>query len=437
MEFKVNDLSLTEREVEVKFGYDEIKKDVDEEVKKRTKNIQIAGFRKGKVPLTVLKKMYGDALEYEASEKVASNRFWEIAKDNHLHPIGQPSMTDIQFKPGEDFSFKVKYEVVPELDVKGYTGQEIEIPDYEVKDKDVESEIEYILKANSTRESAEQTGDDNNYVLDVEKTRVDEQGNRFSDSKPEKIQIDLTNERVQPEIVQNAKNKKLGDTFGFSFTDERLEKDKDGNENKVEEKYIYNALIKSIEKIVTPELNEELIKKVTKDKVSTETELREEIKKDIQNYYDQRTEELTQDKLLSAVVKNNEFNPPSALVANILEDLIKREEENYKKQGYKKFDKNEAAEKLKGLAELEVKWFLIKDAIRKKENIAVSDEELSELAAKDAEKTGIAVDKLVNYYKSSNYSEKLLDKKLFDFLKEKNIIKKVEPEKLSQNQTKE
>ena len=72
---------------------------------------------------------------------------------------------------------------------------------------------------------------------------------------------------------------------------------------------------------------------------------------------------------------------------------------------------------------------MIKNAIQKKEDIKISDKELNELAAKDAEKTGIAVDKLVNYYKSSNYGEKIIDDKLFNFLKEKNTINKVDPEK--------
>ena len=105
MEYKINDISLTEREIEISLPFDEIKTDVETEVKKQTKNIQIAGFRKGKVPPTLIKKMYGDALEYEASEKVANHQFWEIAKENHLHPIGQPAMTDIKYKPGEDLIF--------------------------------------------------------------------------------------------------------------------------------------------------------------------------------------------------------------------------------------------------------------------------------------------------------------------------------------------
>ncbi len=83
-----------------------------------------------------------------------------------------------------------------------------------------------------------------------------------------------------------------------------------------------------------PKLNEELIKKATKDKVSTEPELKEEIRKDIQNYYDQRTEELVRGKLVSEIVKSNDFVPPKSLVNNILEEYVKNEEEQSKKSKY-------------------------------------------------------------------------------------------------------
>jgi len=62
---------------------------------------------------------------------------------------------------------------------------------------------------------------------------------------------------------------------------------------------------------------------------------------------------------------------------------------------------------------------------------------LKALAEKDAEKTGISVDKLLNYYKNSGQNERLLDDKLFDFLKEKNEVVKVDPEKLNKSETKE
>ncbi len=133
MEFKVNDISQSEKEVEVTISYDEIRSEIDSEVKKQTTKIQVPGFRKGKVPKHIIKQRYGDSLEFEASEKVANSKFWEIAKEKNLRPIGQPVMTDLDFKIEKDFKFKVKYEVIPEIDVKDYTGQLIEVPDLKVK----------------------------------------------------------------------------------------------------------------------------------------------------------------------------------------------------------------------------------------------------------------------------------------------------------------
>src|SRR5690606_9049991 len=230
MDIKINEISLSEKEVEVTASYDEIKKGIDTEVQKQTKKIQIRGFRKGKVPLQIIKRMYGDALEYEASEKVANDQFWEIAKEKHLHPIGQPQLVDIKFNPGENLSFKVRYEVMPELDVKDYTGLNIEVPNFEVKDEEIQAEINHILNSNRALEEVESVGDDRNYLLDVEVNRVDENGEPYAGSKSEPLQIDLTNQGVLQEIVENSKGKKIGETFSFSFVDEHTHKNEKGEE---------------------------------------------------------------------------------------------------------------------------------------------------------------------------------------------------------------
>ena len=434
MELKVNDISQSEREVEVTLSYDEIRSEIDSEVKKQTTKIQVPGFRKGKVPKHIIKQRYGDSIEFEASEKVANSRFWQIAKEKDLRPIGQPVMIDLDFNIEKDFKFKIKYEVMPVIEVKDYKGQLIEVPDLNVKGDEVEKEIEHILRSNSTQEDADVIGDDTNYLLDVELTRIDEREQPTADTKPEKMQIDLSNENVHPDIKANANRKKVGEKFKFHFHDEKTIQNKEGQEEKVVEHYDYEVLILGIKKVVLPDLNEEIIKKVTKDKLSTETELRSEIEKNIQNYYDQRFEEFTRSRLISLIISKNDFTPPTFMVESILGEMVKGEDERLKKQGMKKVDTKYLREYLQPSALNEVKWFQLKTEIQKKEKIEVTDKELEELAAADAEKTGLPVDKLINYYKSSNQVERMLDKKLFDFLKENNEIKKVNPEKHSQKQ---
>jgi len=436
LDFKIKDITTSEKELEATYKYDEIKDQIEQEVLKQSKKIQIPGFRKGKVPLAMIKKMYGDSLDFEASEKIANSKFWEISKEKEIIPIGQPVLSDIKFKPGEDLYFKVKYEVYPKIELKKYKGLDIEIPDFKVKDEDIEKEILHIKKSNAKQESADKVAGKEN-VMDVEILRVNDDGTAYKNSKSEKIQIDLSNENVSKDIIKNSKDKKVGDKFKFSFKDERKIKNSKGEEEAFTENFIYEAKINGIKKSVLPELDDDLVKKITKDKVANEKELRDEIKKDISAYFDQQEKEFLNNKLISLIVEENEFNPPSTIVNNYVDNLVKHEEEHAKKDGLKNFNKTETAKRLEKTAEFQVKWLILKSEIEKVEKIEVLEEDLKKLAEKDAEKTGITVDKLLNYYKTSNYSDRIKEEKLLDYLKENNNIKKVDPKKLFKNDSKE
>ncbi len=437
METKINDLTTSDKELEVTLSYSEVKEDIDSEVKKQTKKLQLPGFRKGKAPLSIIKKMYGDALEHEASEKVANSKFWKIAKEQDIIPIGQPTLIDIHFHPNEELHFKVQYETYPVLEVKNYMDQEIEVPDFIVKDEEVEQEIKYIRQANATQEDAEVIGDENNYLIDVDLLRIDEKGEPFENTEKQNIKVDLSDPKVNPELVENAKGKKVGDTINFTFKREAEPQKEDEGKDKAEEVLNFTATVTSIKKNILPELTDELIKKVTKDKVENEADLREGIKKDIQDYYNRQTDTIIRNKIVSLIVEKNDFVPPKTLVHNLLEDLLKKEEEQAKKGGNRLFNREETKIRLKPYAESEVKWYLLKNEIEKKEKIEVDEETLKELAKKEAVSTGLSEEKLLNYYKSPNYQNTLLDQKLFEFLKEKNTIKKVAPEKYSQKEEKD
>ncbi len=430
MKFSINEINNSEKEISIELEYEEFKEDLGKEVKKQANKIQLPGFRKGKVPEKILKSRFGDALEYEASEKVATSQFWKVADANNIKPIGAPVLTDLQFNPGKDLNFKVKFEVIPAIELKDYTGLEIKIPDYVVTDHEVEHEIEHLLKDNSTNEAVDTVGEDEFFIINVELQRVTESGEPFEGTKPETLDIDLSNHHVQKEIRDNAKGKKVGESFTFSFIDERVKKEETAENEKQTETYFYTALLKEIKKIVLPELNEELVKKLSKDKITSVGEYKQSIKDDMAYYYAQRTEEYTTRVLINTIISKNDFTPPASIVQNVLNEMIKQEEEKGKHYGIKKFDQNVLKERLLPSAEHEVKWYMLKDLIQKKENLELSETEINDLAAKEAEKTGLTMDKMLNYYKSSGIASKLADKKLFDFLKEKNNIIKVAPENL-------
>lgn len=427
METKVNKISDKEREVEVTLDYDEIKDDINKAYQKERKNISMDGFRKGKVPMGMIKKMYGEAIEYKASEDIASNKFWDAVKQENLEPVGQPSLTDLDFQPGEKLNFKVKFEVIPEIEVDNYKDLEVEKPVFKVTDEMVEKEVDQMLKSKSQLEEAEVV-EGTNFKVTADLQRVDDSGAPIVGTRSEDVAIDLSDDRINPQIVQNLEGKKVGDTFNFQF-----ETQPQGEEGKTEE-FKYQGEVKKIEKFVYPEVTEELAKELSGNKATTLDELKEHIKNDIENYYTQQSERIYMDSLLKKVVENNDFEPPQGLVDATLKQIVEQEKQNAQQQGQPNFDEEEAKERLKENAVWNSKWQVVSENIAEKEEIKVEEEDYKELAERDAQQMGISADKLIEYYKSTGIEKSLLEKKVVDFLKEANPPKEVDADKKVQEE---
>ncbi|MCB9206574.1 MAG: trigger factor [Ignavibacteriales bacterium] len=422
METKVNVLSDTEHEIEVKLEYNEIKEEIDAAYAKERKTISMPGFRKGKVPMSMLKKMYGEAIEYKASEDIANKKFWDVVKEQNLKPLSMPQMTDLNFEMNNSLSFKVKYEVKPTLNLKDYTGLEIEKPIFKVKDEDIAAEVNNMLKSKATFELADEVLD-NNYKITVDLKRLDKDGKEMEGGKSENIAIDLSETKVNENIVKNAQNKKNGEEFEFSFTDRHMH----GDHEHVED-YHYVAVVKKIEKIVLPEPTEELIEQLSSKKAKTLEELTNFTKSNYENYYNDQSQRIYENSLLSKIVENNDFEPSKHYVETILNRLVETEKQNAKQYKQPVPNDNVLKENLRGRAQWNAKFQIILENIAEKENISVTDEDLEKLANEEAEKVGIPVEKLIKYYKDSNRQESMIEEKVINFLKENNKAKEVDPE---------
>jgi len=417
LETKVNNLSDFLREIEVTLSYDEIKPIIDEAYKDERKKIVIPGFRKGKAPMNMIKKLYGDAIEYHATEKIAESKFWEAVEEEKNTPINVPKLTDIDYKGEEGMTFKAEYEVMPEITVKDYTGLEVEKLLFDVNEEDVEKEVQKLLKSKAEFVEADVV-EDSNYRIVADLQRVDDNGEPFKGSEPAKdMTIDLTEENVNPQIVENVVGKKVGDTFNFDFEDEH----KHGEEtHKVT--YHYVGTIKKVEKIQLPEPTDDFIKEATKGKNESLEDFKNELRTSFKNYFDQQSEEMMLNSLLSKISDNNKFDVPTGYVEVVLKRLVDYEKEQAKRYNQPEPDENILRKDLQGRAEWNAKWQIMLEAIAKQEKIEVTDDDLKVLAEKEAEQTGIPVDKLIKYYKDSNRDTALLEDKVIEFLKSNNTI---------------
>lgn len=421
MELKINEISTGVNEIEVELTYDEIKPEIDEAYIEERKTITIDGFRKGKAPMSFIKKMYGEAIEYKASEKIAQKKFWDIADEKQLKPISAPQLVDLDFVPFGKLTFKIKYEVKPKLALKDYKGLEIDKPVFKVKDEEIENEIKYLYKSHGTFEPAEVV-ENEDYKITCDLRRTNGEGPEAS-QKSENIQIDLSDPKVNAEIIKNAMNKKTGEKFDFVFVDEHMH-----DEETHRQEYAYEAEIKKIEKFVNPEETEEFFKKISKDKASNLAEFRAELVANVESYYKNQSEQIYLNSLLNKIVENNDFPAPAGFTQSILKQFVEMEKENAKRYNVNAFDEKAAENQLRGRAEWNAKWRIILDNIAEAENIKVDESELEELAKKEAESTGISVAKLVKYYKDTNREELLLEDKVVKFLTDNNTPKEVDAE---------
>lgn len=432
METKVNVVSNVEKELEVTLTYEEIQSDIEKAYNQERKKIELPGFRKGKAPMAMVKKMYGEAIEYGAAEKIAQDKFWEIAEEQNLEPISRPSITDLNLVKDKEFSFKVRFEVKPELELKNYKDQEIKKIVFTVDDETIEKEIENIQLSNRKLEDVE-SAEDKFAIVNVDIQKLDAEGGSPVEGTMSKgLDIALHEERVNPQIVEGAIGKKAGEKFSFSFHDHR-EVEENGEMKTLHEDFHYEATVNSVKKVVLPELDEELVKKLTKNRLSTAEELREDIRKGLTDYFERQSEGMFENNLLDMVVKNNDFEPPHGYVHYLLDRMVHYEEEKAKRNGQKNFDHKEAHNRLHNNAVWAAKWQLIMENIAKAENITVDDSELEKQAEEEAKQTGISADKMLKFYKDSNKKETLLEEKVIDFLKKNNNIKEVNAKDAQEN----
>jgi trigger factor len=426
LESKVNVISDSEHEISVKLDYDEIKKDIDDAYLKERRNISLPGFRKGKVPLQMVKKIYGDAIEYRASEDIANKKFWDIVKSDDLKPISTPKLTDINYDKGKELKFTIRYEVMPEIEPKDYKGLEIEKPVFKVKEEDIEKELKDILRKEASFEEAEKV-EDEDFKITVDLQLLDKNGEVNNESEKQKdIEIALNNPGIKSNVAEKALGKKVGDTFDFIYTYE-IEKG-----NYIDLKYL--AEIKKIEKFVFPEWSEELCKKVSDGKAKNLEELKQFFRDEYNNIYNAESEKIYVDSLLSKIMKNNDIVLPKEFTEKYLEDLTDRELENAKRKNYKIPNRKDLKEELRHIAEWHVKWEILSNAIAKAESIEVTDEDLRKLAEEESSKTNISVEKLVKYYKESNKKTAVLEEKVIDFLKENNPPKEIDAEEIKKRE---
>jgi trigger factor len=408
LEVTVHTRSEVSREVEIEVKPGELQPYFEKAYREYRPKIEINGFRKGKAPLDMIKKLYGELIENEYLEKLTSELYREAVKEKNLAPIGEPTLVDLNYKRGEKLWVKIQYDVRPTIELKDYKGLSVQAVVHAIDHEEIEDELLRIRRINATREDVEKATD-SEHIITADLQELDDAGVAMIGKKTDGARFYL----ADPQLEQPFKDALQGASAGTEHAI-KFEHQHDEHTHKVNLK----ANVTKIERLVLPELNDAFVEKVTKEKVHTVEEFRKGIREDLENYWKEKNRRSLINAVVSEIIRTHEFQVPESLTRSVLENLLEDVKGQYpNKQLPADFDTEKFFEENRAYAVFQSKWALLREEILKAEALTVDDDALIALAEKEAPKIGIEKERLIAYYKTSDQvKDRLLGDKLMDLL---------------------
>ena len=244
MEYKNTEKKDYKSSFEVSLDKDVIAKVIDQKITEKQPTFEIAGFRKGKVPISIIKSKIGPQVENEVLNEEISKNISEIGEKEKIESLIQP---DVQFK--DSYNFSLSFFLKPEIKIDDLKTSEIEKISAEVTGKDIDEFREKVRKEYYSLESIEVSDDFS--VIDFEILNFDEEQKKIFSQK--EVRIDL-NTKTEEETFSDLKKVllKIKNKSEFSITTKGIKID---------------CIIKDINKKIFPKTDDELIKILKMDTV--------------------------------------------------------------------------------------------------------------------------------------------------------------------------
>ena len=313
MSISIETLEGLQRRVTITVAADKIEAAYKEQLKGYAKNARVDGFRKGKVPQSIIEQRFGVAARQEVLSDEMQRAFFDAVIAEKINLAGRPTFTPNNYQPGQEFSFSVTFEVFPEVELKGLENIEVEKPVVEISDADLDKMVDVLRKQQATwTESQEAVKAEDRVTIDFVGS-VD--GEEFEGGKATDFVLAMGQGRMIPGFEEGIVGHKAGEQFDIdvTFPAEYHAENLKGKAAK------FAITLKKVENIVLPELTEEFVKKFGNAK-SVE-DLRAEIKKNMQRELNNAVTARVKNQVINGLIAQNDIEVPAAAVAEEVEVL--------------------------------------------------------------------------------------------------------------------
>ena len=293
-------------------------KDLESDFKKRLlaqqSSSDLKGFRKGKAPLDVIEKYYGDQIKQRLIMDKMGDIFYKKISEENIPVVGQPSFAPESFDIKKDIKFEVSYEIYPEFSLTKMGSLSFKKPVSKVTDQDIKKATDLVLKRYGKAEPIDEKSKEGNFVkIDFEGFL---NGEKFEGGEAQDYSLELGSKSMIPGFEEQiigmkaAESKDIEVTFPDDYQAENLKG----------QKVMFKIKMKEVSEVKLPNLDEEFFKSINMD-VKTKAEFEKKIEEQLQTDLKTNLKTKTKQRIFDAFESSNQIDIPQSMIISEANNL--------------------------------------------------------------------------------------------------------------------
>ncbi len=426
---QIEDISDVRKKVTFEVPQEKVSEMIDAEYRDLKKSAQIKGFRRGKVPLSILRSYFRAKVEADASRRIIEETFEPSLQQNKITLVSVVKIEPEEVHEDKPFKYVAEIEVPPPLDVKDYKNLQLTMRVREFREEQVDQRLEDLRQQHAKLSPVSEDGAVKNGDYLVVDIAVSVEGEPAPELTVVDYHMEMGRNFYLPGFDSKFEGMKPGQTTRVAFVlpEEGVPPNLAGKTGD------FDVTVKEAKERIKPALDDDFAKDL--GEFESLEDLKEAIRKEIRASLEDETKKELENQIIDGLIEKHPIQVPEALVERQIDGIVDRGRMSLVNMG---IDPGRIPpvtqaqrDQVRPSAERNVKAGLILKAISEKEGVEVSDQEFQAEIESRAQAVGYSADHLRDQLEARNMLEDLkstiLQRKVFDLLKEHAEIKEEAP----------
>jgi len=433
MQVHVEDISSVQKKITIEIPAERVNEEIDKAYSAIQKKAKLQGFRPGKAPMQLIKRTYSDAMRDDVMRRLYQETLYKAMDEQKVEPIDSPTIESDILEPGVPFKYSAVFEVMPQILLNDYTGLIVNKETFVAKPENIDVELKH-MQENMAQLTPLDEGAaiENGHTVSVDYS-ITVEGSPEENSGTQTAEVEVGSGRLIPGFEEQLIGLKAGESKVFT-----LELPVGGDNAELTGKNgIFSVNVKEIKRKELPELDDEFAQQF--GEYETMEALREKMVEYHEKHEKDRIENEFKERIIQALIMKNPLDVPESMVKRQLDHMFENLKNRLKSQqmsmdmmgldaeGFRARFRDDAIDKVKG--------GLLLMALVEKENVSVSDDDLSAHYEKIAAGNAEMLDRIKKHYASNQNAQhsiisEIKEDKAISLLIDHAVITEVDAEQL-------